>query len=54
MHIGDRIAIFKDHKVIELGTPEEIRNSSDPYVQQFLNRQPDERPGAEDTISYLT
>jgi phospholipid/cholesterol/gamma-HCH transport system ATP-binding protein len=54
MHIGDRIAIFKDHKIIELGTPEEIRNSSDPYVQQFLNRQPEERTGTEDAISYLT
>jgi len=54
MHIGDRIAIFKDHKIIELGTPDEIRKSSDPYVQQFLNRQPEERTGTEDAISYLT
>ena len=53
MHIGDRIAIFRDHKIIELGTPEQIRNSPNPYVQQFLTRQPDKAESREDTIRYL-
>ena len=53
MRIGDRIAIFKDRKIVEIGKPEEIRNSKNPYVQQFLNRQPDERTEATDTIGYL-
>jgi phospholipid/cholesterol/gamma-HCH transport system ATP-binding protein len=44
MHIADRIAIFRDARIIELGTPEEILNSTDPYVRQFIHRQPDE-PG---------
>ena len=41
MRIADRIALFRDQKMIALGTPAEIRASEDPYVRQFLNRQPD-------------
>jgi phospholipid/cholesterol/gamma-HCH transport system ATP-binding protein len=53
MRIADRIAIFKDQKIIEVGTPDQIRSSKNPYVQQFLNRQPDKGESTEDTISYL-
>lgn len=53
MRVGDRIAIFRDQKVIELGTREEIRASSNPYVQQFLNRQADTGEGRDDTAAYL-
>jgi phospholipid/cholesterol/gamma-HCH transport system ATP-binding protein len=34
--IGDRIAMLYQGKIIEVGTPEEIRVSSDPIVQQFI------------------
>jgi phospholipid/cholesterol/gamma-HCH transport system ATP-binding protein len=43
MKIGDRIAIFYEGRLIELGTPDEIRSSRHPYVQQFLERRPDEQ-----------
>jgi phospholipid/cholesterol/gamma-HCH transport system ATP-binding protein len=42
MRIADRIVIFRERKLIEMGTPEEIQNSTDPYVRQFLSREPDE------------
>ena len=35
--IGDRIAMLFQGKIIEVGTPEEIRNSSNPIVQQFIH-----------------
>jgi phospholipid/cholesterol/gamma-HCH transport system ATP-binding protein len=34
--IADRIAMLYQGKIIEVGTPEEIRNSLDPTVQQFI------------------
>jgi phospholipid/cholesterol/gamma-HCH transport system ATP-binding protein len=34
--IADRIAMLYQGKIIEVGTPDEIRNSSDPIVQQFV------------------
>jgi len=34
--IGDRIAMLYQGKIIEVGTPEEIKNSSNPIVQQFV------------------
>ncbi len=34
--IGDRIAMLYDGKIIEVGTPEEIKNSSNPIVRQFI------------------
>jgi phospholipid/cholesterol/gamma-HCH transport system ATP-binding protein len=34
--IADRIAMLYQGKIIEVGTPEEIRNSSNPVVQQFI------------------
>ncbi len=38
MKIADRIAIFYEGRVLEIGSPEEIRNSNHPYVRQFLER----------------
>jgi phospholipid/cholesterol/gamma-HCH transport system ATP-binding protein len=35
--IGDRIAMLHDRRIIALGTPDEIRNSPDPRVQQFIH-----------------
>jgi glycine betaine/proline transport system ATP-binding protein len=38
MRIGDRIAIMKDGKVVQIGTPDEIlRNPADDYVRSFTN-----------------
>ncbi len=34
--IGDRIAMLFQGRIIEVGTPDEIRNSSNPVVQQFI------------------
>ncbi|MEK7273754.1 MAG: ABC transporter ATP-binding protein [Candidatus Desantisbacteria bacterium] len=34
--VADRIAMIYDGKIIEVGTPEEIRNTSNPIVQQFI------------------
>jgi len=34
--IADRIAMLYQGKIIEVGTPEEIRNSRNPVVQQFI------------------
>lgn len=36
--VADRIALLKDGQIRAMGTPEELRASSDPAVQQFLER----------------
>jgi phospholipid/cholesterol/gamma-HCH transport system ATP-binding protein len=40
--IADRIAMLHNGSVLAIGTPEELRASTDPIVQQFLNREADE------------
>jgi phospholipid/cholesterol/gamma-HCH transport system ATP-binding protein len=40
--IADRIALLDDGHVIFLGTKEDMKNSSNPKIKQFLERQPDE------------
>ncbi|MBP7216018.1 MAG: ATP-binding cassette domain-containing protein, partial [Candidatus Omnitrophica bacterium] len=39
--IGNRIAMVHKGAVIEIGTPQEIQNSANPYIQQFINGRPD-------------
>ncbi len=34
--VADRIAMLHDGSIIEIGTPEQIRNSPNPIVQQFI------------------
>ncbi len=34
--VGDRIAMLYDGKIIATGAPDEIKNSKDPIVQQFI------------------
>jgi len=34
--IADRIAMLYQGRIVEVGTPEEIKNSSSPIVQQFI------------------
>ena len=41
MRIADKIVILYMGKVLAQGTPQEIRNSSDPLVQQFITGSPD-------------
>lgn len=41
-NIADRIAMMHDGKILAVGTKAELQNSSDPIIQQFLNRQPDD------------
>jgi phospholipid/cholesterol/gamma-HCH transport system ATP-binding protein len=39
--IADRIAMLYEGRIIEVGTPEEIRNSANPVVQQFIHGESD-------------
>lgn len=34
--IADRVVMLHDGKVLQIGTPEEIKNSPDPIIQQFI------------------
>jgi len=38
--IGDHIAMIHQGRLIEVGTPQEIQNSQNPFVQQFINGSP--------------
>ena len=35
--IADRIAMMFQGRIVEIGNPEEIKNSSNPVVQQFIS-----------------
>lgn len=39
-NIADRIAMVHKGKIVETGTTEQIRNSKNPYIQQFINGNP--------------
>lgn len=39
--IADRVAMLYEGKVLEVGTPDEIRASKNPMVQQFISGSPD-------------
>jgi phospholipid/cholesterol/gamma-HCH transport system ATP-binding protein len=39
--IADRIAMLYEGRIIEVGTPEEIRNSANPVIKQFIHGQSD-------------
>ncbi|MDX9702006.1 MAG: ABC transporter ATP-binding protein [Candidatus Auribacterota bacterium] len=56
--IADRIAVLYKGKVVDIGTPEYIRNSKHPYVNQFINGAPDGpeplRRSKDDYLSRLT
>jgi phospholipid/cholesterol/gamma-HCH transport system ATP-binding protein len=36
-HIADRIGVHWKGRLVETGTPEQIRGSEDPFVRQFLS-----------------
>ena len=35
-HIGDRIAVINEGRIVEEGTPEEVRGTKEPFTQHFL------------------
>src|SRR5205085_6644886 len=35
--VADRVAVINDGKILTIGTPEQVRQSRDPLVQDFLN-----------------
>jgi phospholipid/cholesterol/gamma-HCH transport system ATP-binding protein len=35
-HIGDRIAVINDGRIVEEGTPAEVRKTQEPFTRQFL------------------
>ena len=39
--IADRVAMLYEGKVLEVGTPDQIKNSKNPMVQQFIAGSPD-------------
>lgn len=49
--IADRICVMFAGEIVALGTPDEIKQSQHPRVQQFLNRVPEEPE--RDTDAYL-
>ncbi|HEX4932469.1 MAG TPA: ATP-binding cassette domain-containing protein, partial [Gemmatimonadaceae bacterium] len=40
-HVGSKIAMLYEGKVRQVGTVDEIRNSTDPIVRQFVEGRPD-------------
>jgi phospholipid/cholesterol/gamma-HCH transport system ATP-binding protein len=40
-HIADQVIVLANGKVAAQGTPQEVRNSTDPLVHQFVNALPD-------------
>jgi phospholipid/cholesterol/gamma-HCH transport system ATP-binding protein len=40
-HIADKVIVLANGKIAAQGTPDEVRNSSDPLVHQFVNALPE-------------
>lgn len=39
--ISDKIAMVHKGKIVQVGTPEQIRNSKDPFIKQFIHGSPE-------------
>jgi phospholipid/cholesterol/gamma-HCH transport system ATP-binding protein len=39
-NIADKVAMVHKGKIIEVGAPKEIKNSQNPFIQQFINGKP--------------
>jgi phospholipid/cholesterol/gamma-HCH transport system ATP-binding protein len=37
LYVGDRIGMLYNGRLVQTGTPEEIRNTANPIVFQFIN-----------------
>lgn len=48
-YIADRLAVLSEGRIIEVGTPEEIRNSTNPVVQNFITPQFEREEGGSET-----
>jgi phospholipid/cholesterol/gamma-HCH transport system ATP-binding protein len=35
-HVGDRLALLNEGRIVFTGTPDEARNTRDPLVKQFI------------------
>ncbi len=35
-HIADRIAVINEGRIVEEGTPDEVRNTKEPFTRHFL------------------
>jgi phospholipid/cholesterol/gamma-HCH transport system ATP-binding protein len=44
--IADRIAVIDDGNILKVGTPEEVKNASEPQVQKFLNAYLNAKPNS--------
>ncbi len=49
--IADRMCVMQGGEIVAVGTPDEVRNHSDPRVQQFMNRVPEDE--TRDVQQYL-
>ena len=34
--IGDRIAMINEGRILFIGTPDEVKNNTDPWIQKFI------------------
>jgi phospholipid/cholesterol/gamma-HCH transport system ATP-binding protein len=39
-NIADRVAMVHKGRIIDVTTPDELRSSQNPYIQQFINGRP--------------
>jgi len=49
--IADRIMVIDRGQIVQMGSPEEVRNSGQPRVRQFLDRTPDD--AQDDEVDHL-
>jgi len=46
--VSDRVAMLHQGKIVEVGTPDEMRRSENPYVKQFLEGSTEGRSSSAD------
>lgn len=50
--IADRIALLNDGRIVTIGTPDQMRHCTDPWVQRFLNAKFKQVEDALETLKY--
>lgn len=48
--IADRVCLLRDGRIVEMGTPAELRASRHPFVRQFFERRPDAEDGGHEAF----